>query len=423
MQKNKNNNLIETPCRICGKTFPRKPLNTRPENWICDDCKIISKRLALNIRLENAKKLNLEKQNFNSYICEVCGNKFFEDFRTDLKTIRKNKPRFCSKSCARKFSFSKILKTKKEAKCIKCNKVSLINIHRSSRNYVCEDCKRNKKELLKNHYRYSAGCILGNFERSQAFKQRSNNLIKLGFNFENDNWEEEFFSIRNTLYNLYYENKLSSLEISKNFDFSNNRVFFDMYKLFGFFKFRKIKESAKISSLKKETPKAEIKGKSNYAYLYGYYINKLGNIFYYRSSYELATIKYLEDKNIKCELNKSHIVYRSSKDNSLHSGYPDFYLPDYNLFVEIKSTYNYDEKDLIDRYEEIRKSNNDFIIITCLGHYRKSHGLSEGLYDNNIILKKSERTFYLCGFRVLKSFIEDREKEEKILEIFDIKNL
>lgn len=59
--------------------------------------------------------------------------------------------------------------------------------------------------------------------------------------------------------------------------------------------------------------------------------------FYYRSSYELAFIKYCEKYNISIvnAENKTYAVLYSKQEH-YHTYYPDFYLPDLNLIVEIK---------------------------------------------------------------------------------------
>jgi len=83
---------------------------------------------------------------------------------------------------------------------------------------------------------------------------------------------------------------------------------------------------------------------------------------YYKSSYELDFIKFCEEKNIPIE-NAPTIKYL---DNGIKKVYfPDFYLPENNLIIEIKSKYTYDkEKDLneLKKYFCI-KNNYNFIFI------------------------------------------------------------
>lgn len=55
---------------------------------------------------------------------------------------------------------------------------------------------------------------------------------------------------------------------------------------------------------------------------------------YFDSSWEILFVKYLENKNIKWIRPKNYFEYKW--ENSIHRYYPDIYLPDYNLYIEIK---------------------------------------------------------------------------------------
>ena len=129
-------------------------------------------------------------------------------------------------------------------------------------------------------------------------------------------------------------------------------------------------------------------------------------------------IKLLERKDISFSLNKFHISYISSRDNKEHDGYPDFYLNEYNLVIEIKSFKKFDEQNLIDRYKVIKDQGLDFIVVTCEGYY---------FYSKRHLRKgkdscKNQGEFRLKEFKVLKSFIEDKEKEKQILDLLEIKS-
>jgi hypothetical protein len=62
------------------------------------------------------------------------------------------------------------------------------------------------------------------------------------------------------------------------------------------------------------------------------------NGLYYRGTYELDFIKYCENSDIKVE-NGPSIKYKHDGKNKIY--HSDFYLPEYNLICEIKSTYYY----------------------------------------------------------------------------------
>jgi hypothetical protein len=82
----------------------------------------------------------------------------------------------------------------------------------------------------------------------------------------------------------------------------------------------------------------------------------------YQGSFELDFLKFCEQKNIMVKKHKS-IDYKYN--DSIRKYFPDFYLPEYNLIVEIKSSYYYQKE--LDRNllkeEYSKKSGFDFIFI------------------------------------------------------------
>lgn len=87
-----------------------------------------------------------------------------------------------------------------------------------------------------------------------------------------------------------------------------------------------------------------------------------GSEIYYQGSYELDFLeKYYEKVKIE-----NGIGIRYQFENTNHSYMPDFYLPDYNLIVEIKSTYTYNlhlSKNLLKQEYSIISGHNFVFII------------------------------------------------------------
>ena len=80
-------------------------------------------------------------------LCEYCGKPLGEEWRTDVAHINKHPQRFCSASCARRFSVSKEDFTgTKKAICAKCGKEITVNKRTSAKKSFCEECKKKKKE-------------------------------------------------------------------------------------------------------------------------------------------------------------------------------------------------------------------------------------------------------------------------------------
>lgn len=68
---------------------------------------------------------------------------------------------------------------------------------------------------------------------------------------------------------------------------------------------------------------------------HGYYVNKKGEKVHYQSGYEHKFMAYLDEHDynwIKC---KERFPYVDAEDKK-HTYNPDIYLPDFELYVEIK---------------------------------------------------------------------------------------
>lgn len=117
--KEKTKDLIKTECTGCGKDFYKSSFNQRSDDSICPDCKKEVKsqkrKEKVLVTLEKLKKENLEKRGFKPYICEACGKEFIEDYRKDIDSVRKNPPRFCSRSCSNRRSFKDFPKDYRES--------------------------------------------------------------------------------------------------------------------------------------------------------------------------------------------------------------------------------------------------------------------------------------------------------------------
>jgi hypothetical protein len=64
------------------------------------------------------------------------------------------------------------------------------------------------------------------------------------------------------------------------------------------------------------------------------YSKKDGNIIDIQGTWELRFVKFLDDKNILWDKNK--VGYKYMFENKEHLYFPDFYLKDFNVYVEVK---------------------------------------------------------------------------------------
>ena len=80
-----------------------------------------------------------------------------------------------------------------------------------------------------------------------------------------------------------------------------------------------------------------------------------GKEVYLRSSYELEYAQELDSKRIDYDVEALRIKYFDTKENTYRCAVPDFYLPESNTIVEIKSTWTYDEQNMKDKFKAYKE--------------------------------------------------------------------
>lgn len=78
-----------------------------------------------------------------------------------------------------------------------------------------------------------------------------------------------------------------------------------------------------------------------------------GNQYLFKSKAEIYVAKYLYDNNIEFTYESLRIVYYR-QDNTKHLYIPDFYLPKYNLIIEVKGKYYMTEYDIL-KWNQVKK--------------------------------------------------------------------
>lgn len=123
---------------------------------------------------------------------------------------------------------------------------------------------------------------------------------------------------------------------------------------------KKISEKVKNTFRDPNYDKSKLIKNHTNNYRQGYYKN-----FYCRSSYEKLFVDFCEEYNITLVSaeNKNFCVQYIDDDNVLRTYFPDFYLPDYDLVVEIKPLSMYDYKNNINKFDSICQKFK-FIVIT-----------------------------------------------------------
>jgi len=276
-------------------------------------------------------------------ICENCGKQHNGNFGSG---------RFCSRSCANSFSSKQLDNNKtKKIKCLKCDKIFLIKIRSSSKNFYCAKCKKSLQKSICN--------ICGQQEhpRPDICKRYTiiPTLIKY-FNFDTTKLKsikvyDEFDRIKNEIIELYYFKNKSLLDLIEIYNHNNVRNFSKILDSFGI----------KRRSLSKAQQIAVIEGKHNLnkvrnnKHKHGWHISWNNKKVFYRSSIELKYAKELDKSKIDYDMEKIKIPYWDSQEQKIRIAIPDFYISSTNMLVEIKSNYFYNEANMEDKIKEYIK--------------------------------------------------------------------
>lgn len=263
---------------------------------------------------------------------------------------------FCSKTCLAKYaiSFKKNFNLKEiydkmpliKRKCLICGKDVLVKPNVSK--VKCFECRHKPCKICGNRNGHIDETIC---RHRLIFKTL---ISKFGFDqstLGSIKAYEEYNRIRNELFCKYWTDKRSLLDLMKDYGYSNVQNF---SKIFNTLEIpRRNLSDAQIVAF--ETNRRNISTISFNMYKCGYHISWDKKKCFLRSSYEFDYAKELDEQHIRYETERFGIKYYDRSENRYRIAIPDFYLPDSNTLVEIKSTYFYDEKNMKDKFTEYRK--------------------------------------------------------------------
>jgi hypothetical protein len=300
-------------------------------------------------------------------ICENCGKENDGNYGSG---------RFCCKECARAFSTKNSQGQLKEAKCIECGKIIYIGKRASNKTCRCDDCTTNAKKiklLKEQHYKKYIKCpicgqqhlfynkcdnLFCNNHNIQQFKS----LIKY-FGFDKNKLgtnevENEFNRVRNILYNLYWVEHKSSADICKIYNYPNiGNLTGKIFHYLGI-----LSKTVKIS-VKENYIEGRSIPSSNYQYKQQWHTTWNNKEVYLRSSFELDYAKELDEQKINYDVECLHIKYWDSQKQEFRCAIPDFYLPDTNTIIEIKSSWTLDKQNMIDKMKAYKDLGYNFKLI------------------------------------------------------------
>ena len=297
-------------------------------------------------------------------ICENCGKEHDGSYGSG---------RFCCKECARSFATkNKNNKELKEAKCIDCGKIIYIKKNVSKKTCRCSDCFK-KHQIENNHTRVFTCSVCGrkyvkgdkcpnDFCHRHTIRQLNTFVKYFGFDkakLGTLNAENEFYRIKNEIYNLYIKNHLSSREICEIYNYP--------------YVFNFSNKILKYLEIKPKTCSEATKENFEYnrmtiPYIKNQYHSEWHNTWdgkevYLRSSFESDYANELDKQQIKYEVESLRIKYFNSEFQEYKCAIPDFYLPETNTIVEIKSNWTLNIQEMKDKVKSYKELGYNFKLI------------------------------------------------------------
>lgn len=237
-----------------------------------------------------------------------------------------------------------------------------------------KDKARRHNLILKEKYlnlnipEINPGCcpICGTYHCNNSFCKSHNfqgivGLVKLGLDstkigtFEIFN---EYNKIKNILYDLYWIQGLSLLDLRDKFNIGTEHFPTNILDFLGIER-RTLTES-QVNAIKQ--------GKlnnipQNFSFKNGKHITWDNKEVYLRSSYEFDYAEKLDSSRTVYEVESIRLTYFNRSKNREAVAIPDFYIPDTNTIVEIKSDYTLDIDEMIDKFNAYISSGYNPILI------------------------------------------------------------
>lgn len=277
-------------------------------------------------------------------ICEKCGAPF-EKVYTDeyFARIRKRNelPRFCSKSCANshivsnetRLKISKALKRDIVKNCCVCGR----KMEGGNNKTCCSKECRHTKTFIPTLIKYFG------FDPSY-----------IGTPFVYDEVER----IKQMLSDDYWINGLSAGNIAEKYNYPSARNITGKV-----FRYLNIERKSLHDAITGNYLMGNMNTTTRPVYKSGWHTTFDGKEVYLRSSYEFDYALYLDKECISYDVESLRIKYYKSSENRYACAIPDFYLPDTNTIVEIKSTYTLNVNDMLDKKKAYVDNGYNFKLI------------------------------------------------------------
>lgn len=94
------------------------------------------------------------------------------------------------------------------------------------------------------------------------------------------------------------------------------------------------------------------------------YVTRDGKTLKLKSFLECTAAKFLEVNDFEFEYETVEISYENPWDGRIHNYFPDFYLPDYNLLLEVKPSDKVNDDTVVAKKEAAEKEGYNFLFVT-----------------------------------------------------------
>ena len=266
----------------------------------------------------------------------------FSVYEEESSFPKKGDKYFCSIGCAHSRTHTKETKEKISNSIFNLEKNKIARIEKNKKKYFCGSEELDKK----------------NIEISKRQSPKFfNKFIPFGLNINTlytEKFVEEYKKVKTLLYNEYVINCLSPADIFKKYKcdeyFNNSETLLHLFKDWNF-PIRSYSKACINSWLHDKFDPLQTVN----AYHQSWHTTWNNKEVYLRSSYELDYAKELDEQQIDYEVEFKHIKYWDSQKEEYRCAIPDFYLPDTNTIVEIKSDYTLDIQNMKDKFKAYKE--------------------------------------------------------------------
>ena len=241
--------------------------------------------------------------------------------------------KFCSSSCSAKYNNVRRQRkpwTEEQKESVRLDRVE----------QICKYCGKPTGMLVIP----SKKC--GICEECKPFVPRLKTLRKLGI--ERGTLKTRYQTAVQRICTEYFDEKESLCTLSKKYGL-DELVFYQILQQDP----RGVRSLSESLQTALECDRLHIQDSPNF--IHGTHTSWEGFNFHYRSSWEEQYMKELDEQKIRYEVEPFYVRYWDSQQQKERLAKPDFYLPDSNEIVELKSTFTYDEQNMKDKFQAYRK--------------------------------------------------------------------